>query len=124
ELRMSAAGNPAAARDPPANRVARRLLDCLAVMLAYVAQRDASTTVPFCRHCGDPCDRPVRDGDDVFCCTGCRSVHALLMHEGLDRYYACELPPGVSQRDAALREPDRFAALDDPAAAAPFLEFD
>ncbi len=93
-------------------------------MLAYVAQRDTPTATPLCRHCGDPCDRPVHDGDDVFCCTGCRSVHTLLMQEGLDRYYACELPPGVSQRDAPLREPDRFAALDDPAAAAALLEFD
>ncbi|HEY8535394.1 MAG TPA: heavy metal translocating P-type ATPase metal-binding domain-containing protein, partial [Vicinamibacterales bacterium] len=93
-------------------------------MLAYVAQPDASSTTLRCRHCGDPCDRPVRDGDNVFCCIGCRSVYTLLMQEGLDGYYACEVPPGVPQRDAELREPDRFAALDDPATAAAFLEFD
>src|SRR5690606_17024175 len=108
----------------PANRMARPLLIRLAVMLAYVAQPDASSTTLRCRHCGDPCDRPVRDGDNVFCCIGCRSVYPLLMQEGLDGYSACEVPPGVPQRDAELREPDRFAALDDPATAAAFLEFD
>ena len=93
-------------------------------MLAYAVRNDAPARAPICRHCGDPCDRPVHAGGEIFCCAGCRGVYELLTREGLDRYYACELPPGVSQRDAPPCEPDRFAALDDPAAAAAFLEFD
>jgi Cu+-exporting ATPase len=78
-----------------------------------------------CRHCGDACgDTLVRAAGGVFCCQGCASVFALLHESGLDDYYACEIAPGVSQRQAIVREPSRFAVLDDPAVAARFVEFD
>jgi Cu+-exporting ATPase len=76
-----------------------------------------------CRHCGDPCgDRPVRSAGAAFCCRGCASVFALLHECGLDAFYACEIAPGVSQREAGERERSRFASLDDPSVAARFIE--
>lgn len=78
-----------------------------------------------CRHCGEPCEaRPIVEEENAFCCRGCQSVYALLQREGLDHFYACEIPPGVSQRDVEHRAADRFAALDDPRARAAFVEFD
>ena len=78
-----------------------------------------------CCHCGDACDdRPIIDDQRAFCCLGCQSVYALLTRERLEQFYACDLAPGVSQRDAEHRAADRFAALDDPAVAAAFVEFD
>lgn len=95
-------------------------------MLAFLGQIDASAPVVTCRHCGDPCgDHPRMVGGDAFCCLGCESVYRLLTREGLGQYYdACEIVPGVSQRQAEAREPDYFAPLDDPAIAAAFIEFD
>lgn len=66
-----------------------------------------------CRHCGDPCGGQAREhGGHVFCCAGCESVYRLLDEHGLTAYYAGGL--GLSQRDAARRDPGRFAAFDDP----------
>jgi Cu+-exporting ATPase len=77
-----------------------------------------------CRHCGDPCgDGDVRSGGEVFCCQGCASVFALLHESGLDEFYACEIAPGVSQRQAIAREASRFAVLDDAVVGARFVEF-
>lgn len=68
-----------------------------------------------CAHCGDPCgSRAVTSDADVFCCTGCAAVHALLQARGLDAFYACDLPAGVSQRSTDGRDPSRFLVLDDP----------
>jgi len=84
----------------------------------------ASTAVTVCRHCGDPCtDRPVRRGDDTFCCRGCASVYLLLHNAGLAAFYDCEAPPGVSQRRARRRSA-QYAVLDDPAVATRLVAFD
>ncbi len=56
----------------------------------------------------------------VFCCSGCEAVFSLLQREGLDAFYACDVPPGVSQRQPAAS----FAGLDDPAIARCFLDVD
>jgi Cu+-exporting ATPase len=72
-----------------------------------------------CRHCGDPCT----DGG-AFCCRGCETVFSILESNGLDGFYACEIPPGVSQKAAAPRDGARFAALDDSALAARLIVFD
>jgi len=77
-----------------------------------------------CRHCGDPCrGSAVRSAEGAFCCGGCHAVFTLLRTHGLTDYYGCETA-GVSQRTAGARQPDRFAALDDPQTAARFLDFD
>ncbi len=75
----------------------------------------ASSATPsvVCRHCGDPCGGQRREhGGHVFCCAGCESVYRLLDEHGLTAYYSGGL--GLSQRDAARRDPGRFAAFDDP----------
>src|SRR5690348_4255468 len=80
-----------------------------------------------CRHCGDPCvdgRETVQTGDGPFCCRGCETVFAILKANALDGFYACDVAPGVSQKDAADRDRARFAALDDPAVAARLIAFD
>jgi Cu+-exporting ATPase len=55
-----------------------------------------------CRHCGDPCGRAAIAGTDgTFCCSGCEAVFALIASHNLTAFYACEVPPGRSQREAA-----------------------
>jgi P-type Cu+ transporter len=79
-----------------------------------------------CRHCGDPCitaDALVT-ADGAFCCRGCETVFAILKAYELDGFYACPLPPGLSQKAAAGRDRGRFAALDEPAVAARLIVFD
>lgn len=81
--------------------------------------------VAVCRHCGDACAvGPVTSVHGTFCCQGCASVFAILAAHRLEGYYACDIPPGVSQKDASRRDGTRFAALDDPALAGRFVEFD
>jgi len=57
-----------------------------------------------CLHCGTPVPATR---NDAFCCGGCRFVHDLLHHEGLDRFYDLRgdksLPPVPTQ---AMRERD------------------
>lgn len=38
-----------------------------------------------CKHCGNPV--PAQAPDPGFCCSGCAAVYALLLDEGLGRYY-------------------------------------
>ncbi|WP_395736737.1 heavy metal translocating P-type ATPase metal-binding domain-containing protein [Prosthecobacter sp.] len=68
-----------------------------------------------CKHCGTP----VPDTrSDEFCCTGCRAVHDLLQHEGLEHFYdlksGLNLPPVPAQ---AMRQQD-YAWLENAAMAA------
>lgn len=98
-------------------------------MNAALALPAIETATDVCRHCGDPCGgpsagSPVRTAGEVFCCAGCASVYTLLQERGLDGFYTCDVAPGVSQRNAAAREPSRFAALDDPEVAARLVTFD
>jgi P-type Cu+ transporter len=77
-----------------------------------------------CRHCGEPCRvgaMASRDGD--FCCRGCETVFTLLQRAGLGGFYACEIAPGTSQKQADRRDAMRFAALDDPAVADRLITF-
>ena len=97
------------------------------IPVAPVAERAdpsvASNTV--CRHCGDPCAAgSVTTAAGTFCCLGCEAVFAALSTNGLGDYYRCDVPPGVSQRGTRGPEAARFAALDDAAIAARYLEFD
>jgi Cu+-exporting ATPase len=72
-----------------------------------------------CRHCGEDCgSHAVRTEAGAFCCAGCEAVFSLLQREGLEAFYACDVPPGVSQRQPAAS----FACLDDPAIARRFVD--
>ncbi len=64
----------------------------------------ASHTAGRCLHCGDRL--PDRAGD-AYCCSGCRTVHALLTGGGLDRYYAIRGTNGPRGLDAAPASRDR-----------------
>ena len=78
-----------------------------------------------CRHCGEPCaGGAVRTLAGPFCCAGCESVFAILAAHDLDGFYACEVPPGVSQKHAEGRDRSRYAALDDPDVAARMVVYD
>jgi Cu+-exporting ATPase len=75
-----------------------------------------------CLHCGDVCGAARVAGDaGVFCCAGCASVYALLQAHGLDAFYTCDVPAGVSQRDSRRRDSARFTVLDDPAVRSRFI---
>ncbi|HXW06754.1 MAG TPA: heavy metal translocating P-type ATPase metal-binding domain-containing protein [Vicinamibacterales bacterium] len=76
-----------------------------------------------CRHCGEPCEAGgVLTARGPFCCAGCEAVFNVLEVHGLSAFYACDVLPGVSQKRGAHLDPGRFAALDDPATAARFLD--
>ena len=94
--------------------------------LVSVPESRAAAAAASCRHCGEPCDgtdAAVVTADGAFCCRGCETVFSILKSHELDGFYACELPPGLSQRDAA-RDRGRFAALDDPSVASRLIAFD
>jgi Cu2+-exporting ATPase len=41
-----------------------------------------------CSHCGSPAEpHPIRVGDLLFCCNGCRFVHQWIRSEGLEKFY-------------------------------------
>jgi Cu+-exporting ATPase len=81
---------------------------------------DVSAAI-LCRHCGEPCRGPgSASAIGPFCCGGCAAVYAFVNLHGLGAFYACDLPPGPTQRPKA-RPVDGFAALDEPAVAARVL---
>ena len=93
-------------------------------MEIVAAQPLPSPDLALCRHCGDPCGAgAVRSTDGDFCCRGCESVFTVLQRAGLGGFYACEINPGTSQKQAERRDARRFAALDDPAIAARLIAF-
>lgn len=67
---------------------------------------------PHCSHCGALCpSTSVRDGDNVFCCNGCRAAYATLQGAGLDRFYDLAATPGVPAGGQA--DDTRYAYLDE-----------
>ena len=83
-----------------------------------------SLDLPLCRHCGDPCGTgAIRSTDGDFCCRGCERVFTVLQRAGLGAFYACQINPGLSQKEADRRDAGRFTALDDPAAADRLITF-
>jgi Cu+-exporting ATPase len=91
-------------------------------MNALAATDTLAASIAACRHCGEPCEGgAIARGADTFCCAGCASVFALIHEHGLDAFYTCAVTPGVPQRRTGL-DAGRFAALDDPAVAARFLD--
>jgi len=86
----------------------------------------AAAVAVVCRHCGEPCAGAADaliTADGAFCCRGCETVFALLQAHDLDGFYACDVPPGVSQKQATARDRSRFAALDEPSVAARLVVF-
>ena len=82
----------------------------------------ASLDTTVCRHCAEPCGgRAIVTDTGAFCCAGCETVFGLIARHGLTAFYTCDIKPGVSQRGVS-RDPGRFAALDEPLAAARLLE--
>ena len=64
----------------------------------------------------------IRQGDNVFCCTGCQTVYGLLNESGLGAYYGLDAEnPGISMRKVA--EDSRFEYLDDPTVLHKVLDF-
>lgn len=68
-----------------------------------------------CDHCGQPVPATLFEAEAArqFCCTGCRTVHALLHDHGLEGYYA------LAERSESERQPARttgrdYRELDDP----------
>src|SRR4051812_17587736 len=96
------------------------------MLSAFPAGSRVPAALASCRHCGEPCAdarEAVHTADGLFCCHGCRTVFAMLAAHDLGGFYQCELPPGVSQKGAAGRDPARFAALDDEAVAARLITY-
>ena len=95
----------------------------MAVAVPVVTSDDHRTR---CRHCGDECDATsiIESDRGSFCCRGCESVFSILSSFGLDRFYALDDAPGVSQQTAATLDAGRFACLDDPDVAARLITFD
>ena len=78
-----------------------------------------------CLHCGDPCAASAVVTDrGAFCCAGCESVFTLLHTLGLGAFYACDVPPGTSQRAGVDLDRSVYAALDDPAIRSRFVVFE
>ncbi len=75
----------------------------------------AATSVA-CAHCGLPApkDRDEPEGP-AFCCEGCRTVYAVIMDAGLERYYEhrAEFDADAGPADATA---NTYAALDDGSA--------
>jgi Cu+-exporting ATPase len=70
-----------------------------------------------CRHCATPC-APDPAGGEAFCCTGCRTVSALLREHGLDEFYRLDAAAGRRVAPAG-----RYDYLNDPEVRARLVDF-
>lgn len=78
-------------------------------------KESASTEIPACYHCGEPCiNEQVASEDLMFCCEGCKMVYHILAENDLCTYYDLEKNPGKAQRIQVRK--DKFAFLDEPEA--------
>jgi Cu+-exporting ATPase len=86
----------------------------MSVSLSFQSLRQPlATPNAVCRHCGDPCrDEGISNTNGTFCCTGCEAVFSLIAGQRLTDFYACEVPPGRSQRGVARGQD--FAVLESP----------
>lgn len=74
-----------------------------------------------CFHCGDVCpDTSISMDDKHFCCTGCKSVYAILHQHELDGYYCLNDTPGQTVRETHSA---RFQYLDDEQIAGSIISF-
>lgn len=64
-----------------------------------------------CKHCNSQCpDDTISIGDNVFCCSGCKTVYEILHESNLDGFYDLEQGKGALKPDAL--DSDDFAFLD------------
>lgn len=84
--------------------------DALASPLSFAAADE-----PTCAHCGNavPLALVQKDAMRQFCCSGCRSVFAILNEMGLDAYYRRRDESGVSARPATTTDKS-YAEFDEP----------
>ncbi|MEM9553601.1 MAG: heavy metal translocating P-type ATPase metal-binding domain-containing protein [Acidobacteriota bacterium] len=80
--------------------------------------RERSARPRTCAHCGLALGRHWREQDGPFCCSGCRTVYALIHEQGFERYYDLRQRPTAPP--AELRA-DSLAWLDSVLAEAPVL---
>lgn len=51
-----------------------------------------------CFHCGEPCEKnKIVSYEKIFCCSGCQTVHDILIANNMESYYALENYPGTQQ---------------------------
>lgn len=77
---------------------------------------------PGCAHCGLAC--PVgapSEGENRFCCAGCRAVYVLLHEEGLGDFYT--LAPDAGVRPNLENTEGQYAFLDQPEIRAQYADF-
>ena len=48
-----------------------------------------------CYHCQDDCYEEIHFDDQVFCCTGCKTVYEILNGQEMDQYYSIDDNPGI-----------------------------
>ncbi|MFH2036859.1 MAG: heavy metal translocating P-type ATPase metal-binding domain-containing protein, partial [Candidatus Zixiibacteriota bacterium] len=73
--------------------------------------KTAQSAEKICIHCGDSCGAgSLQEGENYFCCPGCRAVYNLLHDSNLDNYYHLENKPGLKPDRTA--SDNRFSYLD------------
>ena len=74
-----------------------------------------------CYHCGLECPNDqIKINDKYFCCNGCKTVYEMLEANDLCNYYNIEETPGISKKDAIVRN---FDFLEDPELIQKLIEF-
>ena len=92
--------------------------------LSATAQHDAvlSEDEATCVHCGLDCGRDVvRKNGKTFCCTGCLTVHEILLAGDLGHFYKLKDQPG--QRVGRVVSQEHYAFLDEPGLQEQLLDF-
>ncbi|MEQ9104254.1 MAG: heavy metal translocating P-type ATPase metal-binding domain-containing protein [Rhodothermales bacterium] len=84
------------------------------------------TTVVACHHCGLPVPPGLQDTSPAFCCSSCRTVHAILSETGLDATYyrlreSAPDTPASRRSPGTAPNPSRQAALLDELDAPDFM---
>jgi P-type Cu+ transporter len=125
EIRQPASAHSVADENPSKTSLVPGLRHLrTSVMVSFAAPPLSSIPAVPCLHCGDLCDPAVFPAaDGAFCCRGCETVFTILQRTGLGEFYACEVAPGLSQKNAGRLDPLRFAVLDDPAVAERLITF-
>jgi P-type Cu2+ transporter len=82
---------------------------------AFLAPAVVSQSRATCAHCGQSVPSAAVEPDSApqFCCSGCRSVFAILHESGLDDYYAHRSASGADVRAAATTG-RAYSELDEP----------
>lgn len=64
-----------------------------------------------CKHCGTECpDKSISLGENIFCCSGCKTVYEILHQNNLDDFYNMEEGAGALKPESL--DSDEFAFLE------------